>query len=269
MLSMELPVLIPLVVVGGLLVGSFLTVVADRVPRGGSINRPPSACGECGLRLGPLDLVPVVSWVALRGRCRRCRNPIGIEPVVIELANAAVWVVLALRFHDDDVAVLPAFLVFGSVLVVQTAIDVREHRLPRPITYAGIGLGAIGLVAAALAVGEPRRIAMAALGAAIALALIGGIYLASNAYYGADVAFGFGDVILSPLLGMYLGWLNPGIVAPGLFFGFVLGTLGAVPALLIGRADARTQLPFGPFLALGALVAVFVGQHFVDFVLGR
>ncbi len=123
------------------------------------------------------------------------------------------------------------------------------------------------LVAAALIVGEPERIWMSVLGALIALALIGGIYLASNAYYGQDVAFGFGDVILAPLLGMFLGWLNPGIVAPGLFFGFILGTLGAIPAMIGGKATAKTQLPFGPFLALGAVIAVFVGQHFVDLVL--
>ncbi len=120
---MSLFFLIPLVVVLGLLIGSFLTVVADRVPRGGNINRPPSACGNCDLRLGPLDLVPVISWLALGGKCRRCRNPIGIEPIVIELMNVAIWVAFALRFVDDatiedSIAVLPAFLIFGSVLVV-------------------------------------------------------------------------------------------------------------------------------------------------------
>ncbi len=267
---MSLSLLIPLVVVGGLLIGSFLTVVADRVPRGGSINRPPSACGNCGLRLGPLDLVPVVSWVALRGKCRRCRNPIGVEPIVIELANVTIWVVFALKFQADDrIEVLPAFLIFGSVLVVQTWIDIREQRLPREITYVGLILGGIALAVAAVLVDEPERIWMAALGAAIALILIGAIYLGSNAYYGKDVAFGYGDVILAPLLGLFLGWLNPGIVAPGLFFGFVLGTFGAIPAMITGKAGAKTQLPFGPFLALGAVVAVFVGQHFVDFVLGR
>ncbi|MEP1123965.1 MAG: prepilin peptidase [Ilumatobacter sp.] len=271
---MSLLFLIPLVVVFGLLIGSFLTVVADRVPRGGNINRPPSACGNCGLRLGPLDLVPVFSWLALGGKCRRCRNPIGKEPIVIELMNVAVWVVFALRFADDSmvddsIAVLPAFLIFGSVLVVQTWIDIREQRLPREITFTGMVLGGVALIVAALIVGEPDRIWMSALGAMIALGLIGGIYLGSNAYYGKDVAFGFGDVILAPLLGMFLGWLNPGIVAPGLFFGFVLGTLGAIPAMVGRRATTRTQLPFGPFLALGAVVAVFVGQHFVDLVLGR
>src|SRR6195952_739137 len=82
----------------GLLVGSFLTVVADRVPRGSSIVQPGSACGNCGLELGPLDLVPVVSWLALRGRCRRCRAPIGVEPLVIEITNAGLFLAFAIEF---------------------------------------------------------------------------------------------------------------------------------------------------------------------------
>ena len=173
---MSLSLLLPLVIGVGLLIGSFLTVVVDRVPRGGNINRPPSACGNCGLRLGPLDLVPVVSWVALRGKCRRCRNPIGIEPIVIELANVAIWVVFALKFHGDDLLeVLPAFLIFGSVLVAQTWIDIREQRLPREITFVGLVLGGAALVVGALLIEEPERIWMAVLGAAIVLALIGGI----------------------------------------------------------------------------------------------
>jgi len=267
---MSLSLLIPLVVVFGLLVGSFLTVVVDRVPQGGSVNHPSSACGNCGLRLGPLDLVPVVSWVALRGKCRRCGNPIGVEPIVIELTNVAIWVAFAIKFQrDDQLEVLPAFLIFGSVLVAQSWIDIREQRLPREITFTGMVLGGIALTVAAILLEEPERIWMSALGALIALAIIGGIYLASNAYYGKDVAFGFGDVILAPFLGMFLGWLNPGIVAPGLFFGFILGSLAAIPAMLAKKADTKTQLPFGPFLALGAVVAVFVGQHFVDLVLAR
>ncbi len=255
------------VVVGGLLIGSFLTVVVDRVPEGRSINQPPSACGNCGLRLGPIDLVPVLSWVFLRGKCRQCGNPIGIEPIVIELLNVAVWVAFAIEFRDAPV--LPAFLILGSVLVAQSWIDLRVQRLPREITFVGLAFGALALTVAALVDDEPRRIWMAALGAGIALAIIGGIYLGANWRYGQDVAFGFGDVVLSPLLGLYLGWLNPGIVAPGIFFGFVLGSLAAIPAMVAKKADRQTALPFGPFLALGAVVAVFVGQDFVDVVLGR
>lgn len=262
-------ILIPAMVVLGALVGSFLSVVADRVPRGGNINRPPSACGHCDLRLGPLDLVPVFSWLVLRGRCRRCRTPIGIDPLVIELANVAVWVAFAVEFGGDRLAVLPAFLVFGSTLVTLSWIDIREKRLPREITRVGAALGGVALAIAAIVLDEPERIWMALFGAGIALVLIGAVYMASNAYYGKGVAFGFGDVILAPFLGLFLGWLNPGIVAPGLFFGFLLGTLGAIPAVVSGKASGDTQIPFGPFLALGAVIAVFVGQPFVDVLLGR
>jgi leader peptidase (prepilin peptidase)/N-methyltransferase len=265
---MSLGLLIPLAVVFGLLIGSFLTVVVDRVPRGGSVMAPPSQCGNCGLRLGPLDLVPVASWIALGGRCRRCRNPIGVEPLVLELTTAAIFVVFALRFQDEPPTMI-AYWVLGATLVAQSWIDIREQRLPREITFTGMIIGGIALAIAAVIADEPKRIWMAALGALIALLIIGGIYLGANAYYGKDVAFGYGDVILSPLLGMYMGYINPGIVAPGLFFGFVLGALGAIPAMVSKRDDGPTLLPFGPFLALGTVVAIFVGQHFVDLVLAR
>lgn len=258
---MSFPLLIVMVIVFGLLIGSFLTVVAERVPEGGSVVAPPSRCGSCGLRLGPLDLVPVVSWLALGGKCRRCKQAIGIEPLVIELATATLFVLFALKFRDD--VVLVAFCIFAATLVVQTWIDLQTQRLPREITYTGIALGGIALTVAAVVDDEPRRIWMAVLGAVIALALMAAIY------YGSKGGMGFGDVILAPLLGMFLGWLNPGIVAPGLFFGFIAGAVVGVGMMAGKRAGRRTPLPFGPFLALGAVVAVFLGQPFVDVVLGR
>ena len=258
---MGLSVLIPVAIVLGLVIGSFLTVVAERVPEGGSVVTPPSRCGACDLRLAPIDLVPVASWLALRGRCRRCETPIGLEPLVLELATATLFVLFALKFRDD--AVLPAFWVLGATLVVQTWIDLRTQRLPRAITYTGMVLGGVGLAVAALVNGEPERIWMSALGAAIALVLMGAIYAASRG------GMGFGDVILAPLLGMFLGWLNPGIVAPGLFFGFLAGAIVGVALMVGGKAGRQTAVPFGPFLALGTVVAVFVGQHFVDLLLAR
>jgi leader peptidase (prepilin peptidase) / N-methyltransferase len=259
---MSFSLLIVVVVVAGLVIGSFLTVVADRVPRRESVNAPPSRCGSCGLRLGPLDLVPVVSWVALRGKCRRCRAPIGIEPVVIELANAALYVLMAIRF-DDTRAAIPAYCILMSVLVVQTAIDLKTKRLPREITYTGMILGAVALTVAALVIGEPERIWMMVLGAGIALVAMWLIFALSRG------GMGDGDVRFAPLLGMYLGWLNPGIVLPGLFFGFIAGAVVGVAMMAIDRAGRRTAVPFGPFLALGTVVALFVGQHFVDLVLAR
>jgi leader peptidase (prepilin peptidase)/N-methyltransferase len=259
---MSFSLLIVVVVVAGLVSGSFLTVVVDRVPQGGSVNAPPSRCGSCGLRLGPLDLVPVFSWLALRGKCRRCRAPIGIDPIVIELANAGLYVLMAIRFEDLRAAI-PAYCILMSVLLAQTWIDVKTRRLPREITYTGMLLGAIALTIAAIVIDEPERIWMMLLGAAIALATMWLIYVASKG------GMGDGDVRLAPLLGMYLGWLNPGIVLPGLFFGFLAGAVVGVAMMAFDRAGRRTAVPFGPFLALGTVVAIFVGQHFVDLVLAR
>jgi leader peptidase (prepilin peptidase)/N-methyltransferase len=259
---MSFSLLIVVVVVAGLVIGSFLTVVVDRVPRGESVNAPPSRCGSCGLRLGPLDLVPVFSWLALRGKCRRCRAPIGIDPIVIELSNAGLYVLMAIRFEDMRAAI-PAYCILMSVLLAQTWIDLKTKRLPREITYTGVVLGAIALTIAAVVLDEPERIWMAALGAVIALAAMWLIYVASRG------GMGDGDVRLAPLLGMYLGWLNPGIVLPGLFFGFLAGAVVGVAMMAFDRAGRRTAVPFGPFLALGTVVAIFVGQHFVDLVLAR
>jgi len=258
---MSLPVLILVMVVAGLVIGSFLTVVVDRVPRGESVLTPPSRCGSCGLRLGPLDLIPVVSWIALRGKCRRCRAAIGIEPIVIELATAGIFVLFALKF--DDTAPLPAYCILGAVLVAQTWIDLHTRRLPRMITYTGILLGGIALTITAIVIDEPERIWMMVLGAGVALVTMGLIYSISRG------AMGEGDVRLAPLLGMYLGWLNPGIVLPGLFFGFVAGAVFGIASLATDKASRRTEVPFGPFLALGTVVAILWGQQFVDLVFAR
>ncbi len=111
--------------------------------------------------------------------------------------------------------------------------------------------------------GEPERIWMSALGASIALATMWLIFLAGRG------GMGDGDVRFAPLLGMYLGWLNPGIVLPGLFFGFIFGAVVGLVVMAVSKEGRKTAVPFGPFLALGAVAAIFYGQHFVDIVLAR
>lgn len=245
-------------IVMGLLVGSFLTVVVDRVPRGGSVVQPPSACGACGNRLTVLDLVPIGSWLALRGKCRHCGTPIGKEPLIIEIATATIFVLFGLEFGADPV--LPAFCILGAALVALVWIDLHEYRLPREITYTAFALSSIVIVVAALWNDEPERIWQAALGAGIALALMGLIYTVSRG------GMGDGDVRLAPLLGLHLGYLNPGVVLVGLFWGFLIGAVVGLIAMGVGKAGRKTALPFGPFLAVGTVAAVFAGQWFVDLV---
>lgn len=245
----------------GLLIGSFLTVVVDRVPRGASVVQPGSACGNCGLRLGPLDLVPVFSWLALRGKCRQCHTSIGIEPLVLEVSTGALFGLTAWHFGNSWRT--PAFCVLIAGLVGLSWIDLRTKRLPREITYTTAAIGVPLLCVAAVAEHEPRRIATMVLGAAIAAGAMGVIYLASRG------GMGDGDVRLAPLLGAYLGWLNPGLALVGLFFGFVIGAVVGVVLMVAKKVGRRTSVPFGPFLAVGTVVAVFVGQDYVDFLMGR
>lgn len=245
----------------GLLIGSFLTVVADRVPRGKSIVSPGSTCGECGLELGPLDLVPVLSWLVLRGRCRRCGAKIGAEPLIIEIATASLFVAFAIKL--DVSWELVAYCVLAGGLVALSWIDLQTKRLPREIIYATAAIGVPLLCVGSLVRREPQRLWMMLLGAAIELAVMGLIYFASRG------GMGDGDVRLSPLLGAYLGWLNPGLVGVGLFLGFLFGAIVGVGTMVAGRGGRKTAIPFGPFLALGTLVAVWSGQPLIDILLHR
>jgi leader peptidase (prepilin peptidase)/N-methyltransferase len=245
----------------GLLAGSFLTVVVDRVPRGASVVQPGSACGNCGLRLGPRDLVPVLSWLALRGKCRKCHTNIGTEPLVLELSTAFLFGLTA--WHFGLSWRLPAFCVLMAGLVALSWIDLHSKRLPRAITHWTAIVGIPLLCVAALVEHEPRRIWMMLLGAAIAFAVMGLIYLASRG------GLGDGDVRLAPLLGAYLGFLNPGLAPVGLFFGFAAGALVGVALMALKRAGRRTAVPFGPFLALGTVLAIFFGQRYIDLLLVR
>jgi leader peptidase (prepilin peptidase)/N-methyltransferase len=240
----------------GVVIGSFLTVVVDRVPRGASIVTPRSACGGCGATLTAADLVPVFSWLVLRGRCRRCRARIGIEALVVELACAALFAAFAVRFGGSWELI--AFCVLSAGLLALSVIDLHTMRLPRMIIYVTATLGAPLLVIAALVRNEPERITTMLIGAAIAGAFMGLVFVASRG------GLGDGDVRLAPLLGGYLGWLGLGYVPVGLFLGFLFGAVVGVAAMIIGRAGRRTALPFGPFLAAGTVVAVFVGRSIID-----
>ena len=243
-------------VVFGLLIGSFLTVVVDRVPRGASIVAPRSACGACGTTLGAPDLVPVLSWVVLRGRCGYCGASIGVEPVVLELATAALFAAMAARFGFTWETL--AYCVLCAGLLALSIIDLRTMRLPREITYATALIGVPLLVVAALVARQPHRIGTMCIGAAIAGVFMWLVYVLSRG------GLGDGDVRLAPLLGAHLGWLGLGYVPIGLFCGFLLGSIVGVAAMAVGRAGRRSALPFGPFLAAGTVLAVFVGAPLID-----
>ena len=236
----------------GLLVGSFLNVVVWRVPRGESVVRPPSACPACAAPVRPRDNVPVASWVLLRGQCRDCSAPMSRRYPLVELATAALFAGTALRFGVDPV--LPAYLYLAAVGLALALIDLDCKRLPNALTLPSYPVAALLLGAAALAGSDSGELVRALVGGAAMYA----VYFALCFAYPAGM--GFGDVKLSGVLGMYLGWLGWGAWSVGLFLGFLLGGVFGVLLIVARRGGRKTAVPFGPFMLAGAAIAVLVGE---------
>lgn len=253
-------VLVALCAVLGLAVGSFLNVVVHRVPAGASVVSPPSACPDCGHRVRLRDNVPVVSWLALRGRCRDCGVGISVRYPIVEVCTAGVFVSTAVAFGPTTD--LPAFLYLAAVAVALTAIDLEHHRLPDAIVLPSYAVGGALLATSALVQGDPGAL----LRAAIASAALWATYLALVLAYPAGM--GFGDVKLAGVLGLYLGYLGWGQLVVGAMAAFVVGGLVGVALVAVGRAGRRTAIPFGPFMLLGAALGVVVGDDLAGWYLG-
>lgn len=236
----------------GLVVGSFLNVVIHRVPRHESVVKPRSRCPECGIQLASRDNVPVVSWLLLRGRCRSCGTPIPARYPLVELGTGLLFAAVALRLPDD--AALPAFLVLAAACVAISAIDLQHFIVPNRIVYPALFLMAPILVVAAAVEDDWASLRGAALGGVLGFVILFVIHFVSPR------GMGFGDVRLAALLGVGLGWLDLGHVLLGLFLGFL--TASVISLALIGtkRRSRKDKIPFGPFLALGAFLAVLVGE---------
>jgi leader peptidase (prepilin peptidase)/N-methyltransferase len=242
----------------GLVFGSFLTVLIHRVPAGESVLRPRSRCPSCGTTLRAVDNIPVVSWLALRGRCHVCSARISAVYPVTELATGALFVGVALRYEDWWVTALLA--PFTGILVALAVIDARTKKLPNRILYPSILVAAAYLTVARLAGGEVDLVD-AAIGC---LAYGGGLLVVALV---APRGMGMGDVKLVALVGLVLGAVALESVAVAAGLGILFGGVGAIAALLRG-AGRKHALPFGPFLAAGAIAAVFVGPQIADLYVG-
>jgi leader peptidase (prepilin peptidase)/N-methyltransferase len=233
----------------GALVGSFLNVVAWRVPRGESIVKPRSRCPQCETQIKARHNVPVVSWLALRGRCAYCANPIPARYPLVEALTAVLFAAVVAATGASSEAILGLVLV--TALVPITLIDLDTQRIPDAITAPAAVLAV--LATAVLQPDElvPRLLAAAIAGGAfllLALAMPGGM--------------GMGDAKLVAVLGLFLG----SAVVPALLIAFAVGSLaGLVIAGRVGMQAARkTKVPFGPFLALGGVAGLMVGGQIVS-----
>ena len=249
-------VLVATAIVLGLMLGSFANVVVHRVPEGQSVVRPRSRCPACGTQIAAGDNIPVLSWVRLRGRCRGCGEPISIRYPLVELAMGAVFGALAWHVGPDPL--LPGLLLFGWTLVVLAVIDARTRRIPNAITYRLTPVLLVVVVGGALLAGDPSGAVRAVLGGLAAFAALLLIALL------VPKGMGMGDVKLAGFIGIGLGVLGWGHVVLGLFGGFLLGGVTAIGLLLTGLRSRRDMIPFGPYLAAGALIAVLVGDPVLE-----
>jgi leader peptidase (prepilin peptidase)/N-methyltransferase len=218
----------------GLVLGSLVTMVADRVPDGSSVLRPGPRCTACEHRLGGVDLIPVVSWLLRRGRCRWCDERIGAAEPVVEAVTALSVLVAVLEFGDSWV-VLP-FLIFYPTLVAVTVVDLFHYRIPDRITFPAFGLCLALIAGVSVGYGEPGAIGWALAGAAIFFVGLFVPHMVSPA------GMGFGDVKLALLLGLHIGWISGStltIVRLVLFTLIIASVIGVVVGLSLGALRRR------------------------------
>jgi leader peptidase (prepilin peptidase) / N-methyltransferase len=236
----------------GAVVGSFLNVVAYRLPRGESLAHPPSRCPSCGARVKPYDNIPVLSWLLLRGRCRSCGSRISWRYPAVEAGTALLCALVVVAKGADSDAWLG--IAFVLVLVPITLIDLDHRLIPNKLTLPG---AVVAIVVLVLTDSDslPEHL--------IAAVAAGGFLLVAAIAYPAGM--GMGDVKLAGVMGLFLGRA----VAPAMFVALIAGTV--VGALIIARKGAKegrkTAIPFGPYLALGGLVGLFAGDELVDWYL--
>lgn len=238
---------------GGLMVGSFVTVVAHRVPRGESIVGPRSRCPSCGAQIAAYDNVPVVSWLLLRGRARCCGAAISPRYPLTELTLGLLYAAVVVVLWDNG-GEIALGLVFVTALLAVTLTDLEQRIIPNKILIVAAGLGA-----AIAAVSDPGSLPERAAAAALAG---GALFLVALAY---PRGMGLGDVKLAATMGVFLG-RN---VAPAILVALLAGSLVGVAMIAREGAAARKRaVPFGPFLALGGVVGLLAGDQIVNWYLG-
>lgn len=239
----------------GLMVGSFLNVVIWRVPRGGSVVRPRSHCPGCLAGIRPRDEVPILSWLLLRGRCRDCGESISVRYPLVELLTGILFAGVALRFADAPARV-PSYLYLAAIGVALALIDLDVRRLPDALTLPSYVVGPV-LLAVAVLVGSADpwwALVRGLFGLAAMYAFYFVLWYATG-----GKGMGWGDVKLAGVLGLYLGFLGWKFWAVGLFAAFLVGGVVGIGLMVGGQAGRKSKVPFGPFMVLGAFVAVVAG----------
>ena len=244
------------VALAGLVIGSFLNVCIYRLPRDLSVVWPASRCTACGREISWYENIPVLSWAALRGRCRTCGESISPMYPLVELLTAGVFVATYAVF--GPAWLFPIRVVFGAAMIVLLVIDLQHQILPNEITLPGI---AVGLAASLVAEPGWRDALIGAAAGGGALWLVAGGYEKLRHHEG----MGFGDVKMLAMIGAFLGWKLMLLTLVG---ASLVGSLTAGVLMVSGRAGWQSKLPLGTFLAAAAVPAGLVGDLVVNWYAG-
>ena len=244
----------------GLLIGSFVNVVAYRIPQGISVITPASACPSCGHEIRSRDNLPVIGWLMLRGRCRDCDAPISIRYPMVEAATAGTFAAAAGLL--GPVWVLPAYLWFGGVTIALVLTDLDIKRIPNRILYPGTIVSAILLGGGAALDGDLAQFGRAVIGGAGYFSLLLLVALVARG------GFGFGDVKLAFLLGMFTAYRAWGSLFVAVLGSFVIGGLLSIGLLAARRVGRKDAIPFGPSMVLGSYVGIAFGESLARWYIG-
>jgi leader peptidase (prepilin peptidase)/N-methyltransferase len=243
----------------GSIIGSFLNVCIYRIPRGQSIVVPSSKCPSCNNPIRPTDNIPIISFILLGGRCRQCNAGISLRYPLVEFLNAALYVLVFWRFSPYYSWFMAAYFVLLSSLLVVTFIDIDYQIIPNGITLPGIPLA---LIFGSTILPDPfSRFDVLGFKASVTGVLLGGGLFYFIGLFGSAVfrkeAMGGGDIKLMAMLGGVLGW--KGVILTT-FIGSLFGSFVGITLILLKGSRFGTRIPFGPYLAFGAMISLFLGQ---------
>ena len=251
----------------GASIGSFINVVVYRLPARLSVLWPPSRCPRCLNQLKAHDNVPVLGWVWLRGRCRYCKTKISIRYPVVEGITGIIFLIVFLVFQVSIITI--GYWAFCSWLLALSLIDLDTMTLPNVLTKSGLVVGicfqmAVGFFSQAGWIGLVNHLMMGIVGAVLGLWLFDAIAMLGSIALG-KTAMGAGDAKLAAMMGAWLGWKYLLLAS---FIACLVGVIIGGGAILLSRERAGQKIPFGPFLALGAVITLFGGEAILSTYLG-
>ena len=253
----------------GLCIGSFLNCLIYRLETGRSFVKGRSFCPKCKHKLGFWDLIPIISFLMLKRKCRYCKNKISLQYPIVEIATGLLLILnfkflifdQFLIFNFKTLLFIVYLLIINCLLIIVFIYDLKHYIIPDKIIYLAIGLALIFNGSAALtALSSLKGFQFSILSAFIAGGFFFLIWLISQGKW-----MGFGDVKLGFFMGLFLGWPN---ILTALFLAFVIGSLAGLALISVGRKKFKSEVPFGPFLIIGTFLALFWGREILGWYLG-